>query len=53
MEKYVIINRISKMTIWTGTMSEAKQICFNPFIDETSLKMFANCMGNDLYKLVK
>ena len=53
MEKYVIVNRVSKMSVWQGSLDEAKQICFNPFVNEYVLKQFASVAGNDLYKKVE
>jgi hypothetical protein len=51
MKKYIIINRATRQIVWEGTMKDAQTLCFNPFVNEETVKKFANTMGNDLYKI--
>ena len=53
MNRYAIVNRISNLVVWQGTMKDAQALCYNPFVTEKHVKDYANRMEHDLFILVE
>ena len=53
MKNYIILNKISNVVIWRGSIKDAQALVYNPFVTEQHMKDYANRMGSDLYCLVE